>query len=519
MKFQNMDHLIATGFFLSIILIAAGSIKKVDLAKKLGLFFVSLLSILVYTTYGINDGSSHEDLFFVSSAMLSLTYLLSFIRKVPTVVRWILPIFFVGLFTIGLQEVRIGEYVVNFSDSKLWIFVTIAYVLAPISELKARILYQLFAVSELKVQRALSPLLLGIAVFASMFFYSNAGIFVVALGIAIWVFANNGRNNFLLPALGMLVAISFVGLGNLESIETLLGKNLEGLLFGISAALLCNVFASSEKRTVIGQILGISIGLLLAIALLFLGTQKTDFGGVDAFIAMIVGMSFTFFAIRETAWNSILFGGVVSAGLILIPFFYSQEEIDNKILIESKGVVEKVEEVDADPFQIAQNLAITDLSGAYQINEKSFKLNFELGPKGGRTKGKFKEIKGKVNLNGENSVFEVEMPSKALTTMNMYRDESLYGEGYFNVSKFTTMKFASKRLVQREGFYELEGDFIMLGKSKSQNVQLKYSGNSATGNPVFIGKGQIDRTQFGMTPDPKEGNIVDFSFEIELLKK
>jgi polyisoprenoid-binding protein YceI len=59
----------------------------------------------------------------------------------------------------------------------------------------------------------------------------------------------------------------------------------------------------------------------------------------------------------------------------------------------------------------------------------------------------------------------------------------------------------------------------MLGVSKEVKVQLKYVGNNeTTSQPILVGKSSIDRTQFGMKPDSKEGNVVDFEFKIELVK-
>ena len=42
----------------------------------------------------------------------------------------------------------------------------------------------------------------------------------------------------------------------------------------------------------------------------------------------------------------------------------------------------------------------------------------------------------------------------------------------------------------------------------------KIGNNSA---PVFIGRSSIDRRKYGMKSDPKEGNIVDFTFKVELV--
>jgi hypothetical protein len=59
----------------------------------------------------------------------------------------------------------------------------------------------------------------------------------------------------------------------------------------------------------------------------------------------------------------------------------------------------------------------------------------------------------------------------------------------------------------------------MLGVVKNIAVQVKYIGKSINGKPILVGKSSLDRTEFGMKPDPKEGNVVDFEFSVELLQK
>jgi len=53
-------------------------------------------------------------------------------------------------------------------------------------------------------------------------------------------------------------------------------------------------------------------------------------------------------------------------------------------------------------------------------------------------------------------------------------------------------------------------------------VELRYLGEQEVKGkryPVLSGSGAIDRTLFGMKPDSKEGNIVDFTLYIPLLEK
>jgi polyisoprenoid-binding protein YceI len=65
----------------------------------------------------------------------------------------------------------------------------------------------------------------------------------------------------------------------------------------------------------------------------------------------------------------------------------------------------------------------------------------------------------------------------------------------------------------------LKGDFTMMGKTKELVLEMKYLGiGKDSKNPVFIGRSSLNRVDFGMKSDPKEGNVVDFQFKVELVK-
>ena len=73
-------------------------------------------------------------------------------------------------------------------------------------------------------------------------------------------------------------------------------------------------------------------------------------------------------------------------------------------------------------------------------------------------------------------------------------------------------------MVAEDDYYTISGDFEMLGIKQNVDVNVKYLGKNEKGVPILIGKSSLDRTLFGMKPDPKEGNVVDFQFKIELLE-
>jgi polyisoprenoid-binding protein YceI len=200
---------------------------------------------------------------------------------------------------------------------------------------------------------------------------------------------------------------------------------------------------------------------------------------------------------------------------LTVPIGYEQDTMDLKTGIGSKKNKEKPTLFEGD------NLPLDSIIGEYTINERTVQLNFQLGPKGGITTGGFKSFKGKISINKDlvNSIFSIELPFAQLTTFNKYRDESLAEEGYFNAVKYPLMTFVSKKLSKKNGHYELEGVFTMLGVTKPLKVELKYTGKMGSEKyPVLVGRSAIDRTEFGMKADSKEGNIVDFAFRVELIK-
>ena len=94
------------------------------------------------------------------------------------------------------------------------------------------------------------------------------------------------------------------------------------------------------------------------------------------------------------------------------------------------------------------------------------------------------------------------------------------GENYFVPLFLNSDDFYSSIIMESEGdYYVIKGDFEMLGKKQKVDVQIKYIGENDEGIPVLIGKSSIDRTLFGMQPDPKEGNLVDFTLAVLLKKK
>ena len=151
------------------------------------------------------------------------------------------------------------------------------------------------------------------------------------------------------------------------------------------------------------------------------------------------------------------------------------------------------------------------------------KINFELGPKDARTKGIFKIVEGNINIDKSisGSKFEIKLPMEGFSTFNAYRDEGLLGAEYFETSKFPAIVFQSKSLEKNTDSYNLTGNFTLKGISKELSIQVKLLdfGTDKDGEyAILAGKSSLDRSEHGMKSDPKIGDLVDFSFEIELRK-
>jgi len=298
-----------------------------------------------------------------------------------------------------------------------------------------------------------------------------------------------------------------------------LGKTLEGILIGAFSVYFVNTVYKTQK--VVLTLTSLVLSLLLIGGIIWLATQKADFGGMDAFVGILVGSALIRLTMIEFPLSSALFALTVSVGLIVGPKTINKEEqAATKIEVNTDKSTSSEDEKPESPFEM-KGLDISTIKGKYKLDEKTVQLNFQLGPKGGVTKGAFNAFSGKVEIDAsiENSSFEINLPVNQLSTFNSMRDESLMAKEYFDVEKFPTMTFVSKKLVANGDAYELNGKFTMLGMTKDIRVQLKYVGNNeTTGQPILVGKSSIDRTQFGMKPDSKEGNVVDFEFKIELVK-
>ena len=362
--------------------------------------------------------------------------------------------------------------------------------------------------------------------FLGFFFASYFGLFLIGIGYIASSFYREDHTPNIGFSLLTLALVPFIStLVGIETIDISLGKNLFGLFAGFSGVWFLFILSQSKINPIAFSMFGYILHLIFSVLLLMLGTQKADLGGVEPFLAYLTGSALAFAVYHEFKLTQLVFPSLICVGIYFGPKVSGiSNEAQQTTTVNATGSskTKSSQKTKPDPF-IVKGLSIDELIGEYEIDDKTSAINFSLGPKGGKTEGEIKNFSGTVKIDEKtgSSSFTVTLPVKNLTTNNDLRDKSLMEKGYFNVGKYPKMTYKSKKLVKIDDYYELDGEFSMLGVSKPLKVKVKYTGSidkEGVKIPVFIGKAAVDRTQFGMSPDSKEGNSVEFDLRIELKK-
>lgn len=264
---------------------------------------------------------------------------------------------------------------------------------------------------------------------------------------------------------------------------------------------------------------------LLAIAALALAyTQLERLGGVLSLGAVLISLaliSVLFSLFKDYTYIGLKL--ITLGGVFLIAPYIMPIQQTSSINLADLGIEESVESSSEQMATPAEptGKAFDEAIGKWKINEENSKIFFELGPEKGRTKGEFQVVKGKIEIKEvvENSTIKVTLPVKSLTTFIGPRDEHLMEKDYFHEEKYPDITFKSKRVVQKDDGLVVTGDFTMMGVSKELDVNLKLIGKGKKdGKPVLVlwGKSTLNRTDFGMASSSKIGDIVEFTYEVQL---
>jgi len=372
-----------------------------------------------------------------------------------------------------------------------------------------------------------------------------AGTFFLASSFTLQSYFKNTTLLISTSAALFLVTAGFIVLNTyaFDTLDFLRGEVLEGAFMAGFVILVYELIIGLAQKSkgklkvlLIVKLLLIPLFILLIIGFAYIQLERL--GGVLSYASFlfILGILPIFYSGLK-AKRSMIGIQLFSLGIILLaaPYFapvqqssginLSELGIENTKKSNSENASSKTEKSYQEKLEEPDGKDLNKALGQWEVDEKASKVFFELGPPKGRTEGEIQKIKGtfKIKEQLSQSQLKITMPVTSLTTFNSMRDESLMSEDYFLVDQFPSFTFQSTDFSKgKENAYDVEGDFTMLGVTKKIIVKLKLVGiGEKKGKRIMVlwGTSVLDRTNFGMEPSEKTGDIVDFHYEVQLVEQ
>lgn len=494
------------------------------------LSYLLILLLLQFSFSGFGDQPLAQKLMATMAGLLTLNWILS--RVLYQKWRQLSGIVSVGAFVFWKGvSLTYYDYPIVF-DAKNALFLPLAGAAFPLLiGFKSAFLGKFFGIKPETMYRNLQLMGLGILVLASLFFAGIYGLVLSAVGYYVSEVYRN--KDFQAGTIGlMLTALALILVKKYEiTTEAFLhGSTLVGLFVGLGLGLWIKSSEEMEnKASAFKKILYFAIPLLLVLVFMQIETLKEHTGGVSAFTAMLLALALSaqWMKAQNERFYLASLVTIVTLGLWLTPQFTPQMPAANKALNDKFAAIVESEEETETPSDSIVPLRKDSLPvqnpwiGKWKIRSEASSLEFELGPPETRTKGFFQSVKGNFDFDSiaSKSSAKVELPLSGFTTQNTYRDESLFSAEYLDATAFPTLVFQSVKWTQRGKKITLSGDFTMKGIKQRLSIQVKIvaTGKDKKGEYLLLsGLSSLDRTKFGMSSDPKIGDIVDFNFKLEL---
>lgn len=150
-------------------------------------------------------------------------------------------------------------------------------------------------------------------------------------------------------------------------------------------------------------------------------------------------------------------------------------------------------------------------------------------------RGSFTKVSGRVGLDEQDptkSTIEATIDASSIDTRNEKRDQDLKSPNFFDVAKYPTLTFKSKKIEQAgEGKFKVTGDLTIHGVTKEVVLNVEGSpkpmkdpfGNTRIGGMATT---KINRKDFGLTWSKTletggvvVGDDVDITIDVELTQK
>lgn len=361
------------------------------------------------------------------------------------------------------------------------------------------------------ITRSVRILFLSLSLFLSVFGAGAFGVLIIAAATMACSFYHDEQKGNLVPALLIVSVLPLLMTLNGDGDALLLGGDvLFGLFLGVFSGFFLTRIWEQKKNNLLLTMIAYLLVLGFSFGLLFVGSIYSKMGGMDAYVAVLLGLALASVLLLNSIVMHSIFSFLIVGG-VLLPSMMVNEELEafEKSMQETTSSNEEGEK------ETPVIKPLDELNGEYIIDPSNSNIQFFLGQKD-ETKGAFKKLQGSVVFDENGTAnFDVVLNVSDLTTFNKFRDESLYSDEYFHVDKFPEMKYTGKSTRSEESNeYTIDGTFTMLGVSKEIQVSLQRT--IVDGKSVLVGGGKIDRTLFGMTPSSTEGNIVTFTYRAEL---
>ena len=149
-------------------------------------------------------------------------------------------------------------------------------------------------------------------------------------------------------------------------------------------------------------------------------------------------------------------------------------------------------------------------------------------------KGRFGDVKGTITYNESQptqSKVQIEIATGSIDTRADQRDAHLRSPDFFDVERFPTMKFTSKRIEgDTTGEFKLIGDLTIRDQTREVVLDAEFQGKGKDpwgGERMgFEAKGKINRKEFGLTWNQAletggvlVGNSVAIQLEIQVIRQ
>lgn len=374
--------------------------------------------------------------------------------------------------------------------------------------------------SEKRLIKAFTVFMLAFGAFLGIFSASLLGLYILGAIYLSTLFYRKNDNYYLstsfLGIFGAGVVLNAFSAGT--GLDLMEGDTLMGLFFGAFALYFIQLISKARKKSLGAHFVAYFLPIALVLFLLVAGMQYEKMGGMDALAAMILGVAVVNSIVGRGYLGMSVMGWLIAFGLIAPKFMVNADELEFK---EQMIVVEQVQsssnENEASRDEVGASLS--DLKGKFKFVVDSSRVSFVLGPKK-ETQGAFKKVSGSIDVGDDlkKTKVKVELKLVDLTTFNKFRDESLMSDEYFSADKFPVMTYESNELEElRTGEYLLKGKFKMLGVEKSIDVKMLLV--EQNDKNYLTGSGTIDRREFGMAPSATEGNVVEFTYQVQLDQK